>query len=423
MPIDREPAGGVQPLYPFRRTRLSLPTPLRLVVLGATGSIGRQTLDLVRRHPDRLQLAAVSCQGRVDELAALLAEVEAAQPDAPRPLIAVADAKARERAAAVPGWGHRLLGAGPHGLVEAVTEAQAPSCLVNGLVGAAGLGPTLAAAERGLRIALANKESLVVGGDLVARAVARGGAEVLPVDSEHAAIAQCLSGRDPAEVSRLVLTASGGPFRATPAARLAGVTLEQVLAHPTWRMGPKITVDSATLINKGLEVIEAHWLFGLPYDRIDVVVHPGSIVHSLVEFVDGALLAQLGTPDMRIPLQYAIAGEIHWPLAGGRLDLLGMGPLVFETPDLERFPCLRLAREAGLAGGTAPVVLNAANEIAVAALLAGRLRYVDIPGVIADTLARLPHGPVEDLSLALDADARARTEAAVLVDVRAAAGR
>jgi 1-deoxy-D-xylulose-5-phosphate reductoisomerase len=423
MPLDRDPAQVACPLYPFQRPRLSLPAPLRLVVLGATGSIGRQTLDLVKRHPDRLQLAAVSCHGRVDELAALLADVAAAQPDAPLPLIAVTDAQARERAAAVPDWGRRLLGAGPRGLIEAVTEAQNPSCLVNALVGAAGLGPTLAGAERGLRIALANKESLVVGGELVASAVARGGGEVLPVDSEHAAVAQCLSGRNPSEVARLVLTASGGPFRTTPAAELAAVTREQVLNHPTWRMGPKITVDSATLMNKGLEVIEAHWLFGVPYDRIEVAVHPGSIVHSLVEFVDGALLAQLGTPDMRIPLQYAIAGEIHWPLATGRLNLLDMGPLVFEAPDLERFPCLRLAREAGLAGGTAPVILNAANEIAVAALLAGRLRYVDIPGVVADTLARLPRGPVEDLSMALDADARARTEAAVQVDVRAAAGR
>lgn len=410
-------------LYPYRSPRQALPQPLRLVVLGATGSIGRQTLDLVCRHPDRLQLAAVSCRDRVDDLAAALAAVAAAQPDAPAPLIAVTDLKARERAAGRPGWRGRLLGGGPQGLVQAVTAAESPSCLVNGLVGAAGLEPTLAGAARGLRIALANKESLVVGGELVARAVAAGGAEVIPVDSEHAAIAQCLSGRDPGEVARLVLTASGGPFRTTPAADLARVSREQVLNHPTWRMGPKITVDSATLMNKGLEVIEAHYLFGLPYARIDVVVHPGSIVHSLVEFVDGALLAQLGTPDMRIPLQYAIAGEIHWPLGTGRLDLLEMGPLEFEAPDLERFPCLRLAREAGLAGGTAPVILNAANEIAVAALLAGRLRYVDLPGVIEDTLARLPRGPVEDLAAALDADARARTEAAVQVDARAAHGR
>lgn len=419
---DQPQSAPAAPLYPFRRPRLQLPCPLRLVLLGATGSIGRQTLDLVRRQPERLELAAVSCHGRVEELAAALAELAALQPWASPPLVAVCDADARERAARLPGWGPRLLAAGPAGLVEAVTAAQAPSCVVNGLVGAAGLAPTLAAAERGLRIALANKEALVVGGQLVAAAVARGGAELLPVDSEHAAIAQCLSGREPSEVARLVLTASGGPFRTTPAADLGQVTLEQVLAHPTWRMGPKITVDSATLMNKGLEVIEAHHLFGLPYGKIDVVVHPGSIIHSLVEFVDGALLAQLGTPDMRVPLQYAIAGEIHWPLDGGRLDLLRAGPLTFEAPDTDRFPCLRLARQAGQAGGTAPVVLNAANEVAVAALLAGRLRFADIPGVIADTLARLPRGPVPDLAAALDADARARMEAAVLVDARDAGG-
>ncbi|MBK7187451.1 MAG: 1-deoxy-D-xylulose-5-phosphate reductoisomerase, partial [bacterium] len=325
MSTERKPDAATGPLYPYRKPRLSLTEPLRLIVLGATGSIGVQTLDLVRRHPERLQVAAVSCRDRVDDLAAALAELAAVQPEAPLPLIAVWDPAARERAAAVPGWRGRLLAPGPRGLVEAVNAAESPSCLVNGLVGAAGLEPTLAGAARGLRIALANKESLVVGGELVARAVAAGGAELLPVDSEHAAIAQCLSGRDRAEVARLVLTASGGPFRTTPAADLARVTLEQVLAHPTWRMGPKITVDSATLMNKGLEVIEAHHLFGLAYDLIDVVVHPGSIVHSLVEFVDGAFLAQMGTPDMRIPLQYAIAGEIHWPLGGGRLDLLGVG--------------------------------------------------------------------------------------------------
>ncbi len=422
--MDREPQppAFTGALYPFRRPRLDLPRPLRLVLLGATGSIGRQTMDLVLRQPRQLELAAVSCHGRVEELAAALATIAAAQPWAPPPLVAIGDPAARERAARLPGWGPRLLSAGPAGLLEAVTGAPGASCLVNGLVGAAGLGPTLAAAGRGLRIALANKESLVVGGPLVAAAVSRGGAELLPVDSEHAAIAQCLSGRDPAEVARLVLTASGGPFRQTPAAELGRVSLEQVLAHPTWRMGPKITVDSATLMNKGLEVIEAHHLFGLPYDRIDVVVHPGSIVHSLVEFVDGALLAQLGTPDMRVPLQYAISGEIHWPLDGARLDLLRAGPLQFEAPDTDRFPCLRLAREAGVAGGTAPVILNAANEVAVAALLAGRLRFADIPGVIADTLARLPRGPVPDLDAALDADARARTEAAVQVDARAAGG-
>ncbi len=400
-------------LYPCGRPLLAMPDPLPLVVLGATGSIGRQTLDLVRRHPDRLQVAAVACRGSVDVLADELKALAAACPDHPLPLVAVTDEAARERAARALDLGDRLLPAGRAGLLEAVTAASGARCLVNGLVGAAGLEPTLAAADRGMRIALANKESLVVGGDLVAAAVRRGGAEILPVDSEHSAIAQCLSGRREDEVERLILTASGGPFRTTPAAELADVSLERVLDHPTWNMGPKITVDSATLMNKGLEVIEAHHLFGLPYDRIAVVVHPGSIVHSLVEFVDGALLAQLGTPDMRIPLQYAVAGERHWPLETGRLDLLAVGELRFEAPDTDRFPCLRLAREAGEQGGSAPIVLNAANEVAVAALLAGAINYADIPRIIAAVLADTAPAPVADLetALAVDADARARAQA------------
>jgi 1-deoxy-D-xylulose-5-phosphate reductoisomerase len=400
-------------LYPCGRPLLAMPDPLPLVVLGATGSIGRQTLDLVRRHPDRLQVAAVACRGSVDVLADELKALAAACPDHPLPLVAVTDEAARERAARALDLGDRLLPAGRAGLLEAVTAAPGARCLVNGLVGAAGLEPTLAAADRGMRIALANKESLVVGGDLVAAAVRRGGAEILPVDSEHSAIAQCLSGRREDEVERLILTASGGPFRTTPAAELADVSLERVLDHPTWNMGPKITVDSATLMNKGLEVIEAHHLFGLPYDRIAVVVHPGSIVHSLVEFVDGALLAQLGTPDMRIPLQYAVAGERHWPLETGRLDLLAVGELRFEAPDTDRFPCLRLAREAGEQGGSAPIVLNAANEVAVAALLAGAINYADIPRIIAAVLADTAPAPVADLetALAVDADARARAQA------------
>jgi len=397
-------------LYPCGRPLLSLPQPLPLVVLGVTGSIGRQTLDLVRRQPDRLRVAAVACHSRVDLLGAELAALAAACPDHAPPLVAVTQPKAHAEAAATLGLGDRLLPGGRVGLLEAVTASGDARCLVNGLVGAVGLEPTLAAAARGMRIALANKESLVVGGELVARAVAAGGAEILPVDSEHAAIAQCLSGRREDEIERLVLTASGGPFRTTPAAELAEVSLDQVLAHPTWNMGPKITVDSATLMNKGLEVIEAHHLFGLPYDRIAVVVHPGSIVHSLVEFVDGALLAQLGTPDMRIPLQYALAGERHWPLETGRLDLLAVGALHFEAPDTDRFPCLRLAREAGLAGGAAPIVLNAANEVAVEALLAGAIRYADIPGIIAAGLADTVPASVADLetALAVDAEARAR---------------
>jgi len=410
-------------LYPCGRPLLEFPSPLRLIVLGATGSIGTQTIDLVKRNPDKLQVVAVSCRSRVPELVDILAELAAACPDHQEPLVAVIDPAARATAAALPGIGERLLAAGTVGLLEAVTEADGAHCLVNGLVGAVGLEPTLAAAERGLRIALANKESLVVGGQLVVDAVRAGGAEVLPVDSEHAAIAQCLSGRSEEEIGRLILTASGGPFRETGTEDLAGVTLEQVLDHPTWNMGPKITVDSATLLNKGLEIIEAHFLFGLPYDRIDVVVHPGSIVHSMVEFVDGALLAQLGTPDMRIPLQYAISGEKHWPLEAGRVDLLKTGSLLFEDPDPVRFPCLRLAREAGMAGGSAPIVLNAANEVAVAALLDGRIRYVDIAHIIEDSLATETLAEVKDLATALAVDNQVRRTTAGLIDRRYTAGK
>jgi 1-deoxy-D-xylulose-5-phosphate reductoisomerase len=403
-------------LYPCGRELLTWPVPLRLVVLGATGSIGTQTLDLVARFPDRMQVAALSCRSQVEALAAQVRSLARLQPQAPPPLVAVTDPEAHRKAAAHPDLRSQLLPPGETSLVAAIEQAEQVHCVVNGLVGAVGLEPTLAAARRGLRIALANKESLVVGGDLVSAAVRTGGAEILPVDSEHAAIAQCLSGRRETEIGRLILTASGGPFRQTPAADLARVSLDQVLAHPTWEMGPKITVDSATLMNKGLEIIEAHHLFGVAYDQISVVVHPGSIVHSLVEFVDGAVLAQLGTPDMRIPLLYAISGEKHWPLATGRLDLVQTGSLHFEEPDPVRFPCLRLAEEAGRRGGTAPIVLNAANEVAVAALLAGRIRYVDIPRVVEDCLTALPAAPVTDLETALAVDHQARREADGHVD-------
>jgi len=409
-------------LYPCGRPLLEFPSPLRLIVLGATGSIGTQTLDLVKRNPDKLQVVAVSCRSRVGELAVLLEELAEACPAHAPPLVAVTDPGAHALATALPGIGNRLLAPGSRGLLEAVTEVSDAHCLVNGLVGAVGLEPTLAAAGRGLRIAMANKESLVIGGELVAEAVMAGGAEILPVDSEHAAIAQCLSGRREDEIERLILTASGGPFRETSSEDLARVTLEQVLNHPTWNMGPKITVDSATLMNKGFEIIEAHYLFGLSYDRIEVVVHPGSIVHSLVEFVDGALLAQLGTPDMRIPLLYAISGEKHWPLETGRLDLLETGALLFEAPDPVRFPCLRLAREAGLAGGAAPIVLNAANEVAVSALLDGRIGYGDIPHIIEDCLAAEAPVEVNDLASALAVDKQARRTANGHVDQRSSAG-
>jgi 1-deoxy-D-xylulose-5-phosphate reductoisomerase len=247
----------------------------------------------------------------------------------------------------------------------------------------------------------------------VRAAAAAGGAEVVPVDSEHSAIAQCLAGRLPDEIEGLTLTASGGPFRAFSAERLRAVTRDEVLAHPTWRMGPKVTVDSATLMNKGLEVIEAHHLFGPPYAAIGVAVHPESVIHSLVTFRDGAVMAQLGTPDMRVPLLYALAGESHWPLGTERLDLVALGVLRFEAPDLDRFPCLRLARHAGEAGGRAPIVLNAANEVAVAALLDGRLPFCGVAAVIERALAAVPGGRVDSLEEALAVDREARAAATV----------
>jgi len=394
------------PIYPYAGPRC-LPEPLSLVVLGATGSIGEQTLDLVRRFERRLTLSAVAVHRRWEDLARLLGDLT--------PLVAVCDPEARDAAARSGEFGNRLLP--DTGAADLVASAPA-DVVINGIVGAAGLPPTLAAAARGLRIALANKESLVVGGDLVRKAVEAGGAELLPVDSEHSALAQCLRGRRREDLERVILTASGGPFRELSAARLADVTIEEVLDHPTWNMGPKITVDSATLMNKGLEVIEAHHLFGLEYADIDVVVHPGSWIHSLVQLRDGALLAQLGTPDMRLPLLYAITGEERWALTGDRLDLLQVGELRFEAPDLQKFPCLQLARDAGEAGGTAPITLNAANEMAVAALLAGEIRYIDLPGVVAAALERLPARPVGDCEAAFAADEEARRVAAEVLKSR-----
>jgi len=390
-----------------------------IAILGSTGSIGRSTLDVLRAQPDRFFVTGLSAGRNTKSLADQVTEFR------PR-RVSVQDENARalltaalsERSAAGP---LPDILTGTEGAV-AVATAPDTALVVSAMVGVSGLVPTYRAILAGKDIALANKETLVAAGELMITAARTRNVRLLPVDSEHNAIFQCLQGDQIRYAKRIWLTASGGPFFRTPPEDFAAITPDVALRHPTWRMGPKITIDSATMMNKGLEVIEAHWLFGLPPDAIRVLIHPQSTIHSLVEFVDGAFLAQMGTPDMRIPLQYAIAGEIHWPLDGSRLDLLGAGPLVFEAPDTARFPCLKLAREAGLAGGTAPVILNAANEIAVAALLAGRLRYVDIPGVIADTLARLPHGPVLDLSAALDADARARTEAAVQVDARAAAG-
>jgi 1-deoxy-D-xylulose-5-phosphate reductoisomerase len=288
-------------------------------------------------------------------------------------------------------------------------------------VGSAGLGPTVATLGEGIDLALANKESLVVGGELVTQLAEATGATLIPVDSEHSALHQLIGAEQPGTVDRLILTASGGPFRGRTRAELEDVTVEAALAHPTWDMGGKITIDSATLMNKGLELIEAHHLFGTPYERIDVVVHPQSIVHSLVQLCDGATLAHLGYPDMRVPISYALHFPDRVDVPVAPLDLAAVGALTFEPVDDETFACLRLAREAAVAGGTAPCVLNAANEVAVHAFLAGRLRFLDIAAVIETALERLPAQPVRAFDSLYDADHEARSLAAELVSLRAAA--
>jgi 1-deoxy-D-xylulose-5-phosphate reductoisomerase len=295
--------------------------------------------------------------------------------------------------------------AGPEGLVALITES-ACDLVLNALVGSAGLGPTVAALGEGIDLALANKESLVVGGELVMALAEATGAQVIPVDSEHSALHQLIAGERPGAVDRLVLTASGGPFRGRT--DLEGVTAEEALAHPTWDMGGKITIDSATLMNKGLELIEAHHLFGVPYDGIDVVVHPQSIVHAVVHLNDGASLAHLGYPDMRVPISYALHHPERTDVPVPALDLVQVGALTFEAPDVESFPCLRLAREAAEAGGTAPCVLNAANEVAVHAFLRGELSFTGIARVIESTLAELPVRPVRHFADLYEADAEAR---------------
>jgi 1-deoxy-D-xylulose-5-phosphate reductoisomerase len=392
----------------------------RLLLLGSTGSIGTQALDVVERaDPDAFAVVGLAA-GRSWE--AVVAQ--ARQHGVPR--IALADADAAARAADA--WPEGEVLAGAEGLVRLVVEAGA-DLVLNALVGAAGLGPTVAALGEGIDLALANKESLVVGGELVMQLAEATGARVLPVDSEHSALWQLVEGESggaeaPAggprlgTIERLVLTASGGPFRGRSRDELADVGIEQALAHPTWAMGGKITIDSATLMNKGLEVIEAHHLFGTPYDRIDVVVHPQSIVHSYVTLCDGAALAHLGLPDMRAPIAFALHHPDRVPLPLEPLDLAAVGQLTFERPDLDAFPCLRLAGEAGEAGGTAPCVLNAANEIAVHAFLAGRIGFLDIPAIVEATLDALGSGPVRAFESLYDADRRAREHAETLVAAR-----
>jgi 1-deoxy-D-xylulose-5-phosphate reductoisomerase len=369
----------------------------KVVILGCTGSIGTQALEIVGRSDDLhvVGLAADSSWKPALEQAR----------EHGVPALALVDSDAAAEAKGV--WSGKVL-AGEDGIRELIDSSGA-DLVVNGIVGAAGLGPTIVALSEGIDVALANKESLVIGGELVTALAEATGARLLPVDSEHSALFQLIRAEAPGTVERMVITASGGPFRERE--DLDGVTPEEALAHPTWDMGGRVTVDSATLMNKGFEMIEAHHLFGVPYDQIDVVVHPQSIVHSLVHLNDGASLAHLGYPDMHLPISYAL----HFPERADTevpaLDLPATGKLTFESPDLERFPCLRLAREAGEAGGTAPCVLNAADEVAVAAFLDGRLRFTGIAAVVERMLAEIPAEPVshfEDL-FAVDAEARERS--------------
>ena len=346
----------------------------RIALLGATGSIGHQALDVISANPELTVCALASGSQPLGELAARL------------------------------GVEHVQVG----GDLTEILERSKPDLVLNAVVGFAGVGATLWALERGVTLALANKESLVAAGDLAVAAWKRGGGLLLPVDSEHSAVFQCLEGRAPDTVESLVLTASGGPFRNHSVADLESVSVQDALAHPTWSMGPKITVDSATLANKGLELIEAHYLFDLEYERIEVVVHPSSVVHALVRFRDGAALADLGYPDMRVPISFALTYPERRTTAVPALDLAAGLTLEFEAPDLERFPLLGLARDAGERGGTYPCAFNAANEVAVAAFLDGRIGYLEIAPLVEDALVGVGGAPARDVADLVEADAEAR---------------
>jgi 1-deoxy-D-xylulose-5-phosphate reductoisomerase len=349
----------------------------KIAILGATGSVGKSTLDLLERNPDRFGVTAVTAATNVEALADIARRTDA------RLAVVADESRYTELAELLVGTNCRAA-AGEEALLEAaVGDAE---LIIAAIVGCAGLRPVMAAVEAGKTVALANKEALVTAGALMTDAAAASGATLLPIDSEHNAIFQCLAGSRAEDVSKIILTASGGPFRTASAETIGAATPAQAVAHPNWSMGAKISVDSATLMNKGLELIEAHYLFGLPSDRLGVVIHPQSVIHSMVEFIDGSVLAQLGSPDMRIPIAYALAWPERMETPAQRLDLAEIARLDFEVPDLERFPALKLAREALESGGAAPVVLNAANEVAVASFLAGQLRFPDISRLVQEAL-------------------------------------
>jgi 1-deoxy-D-xylulose-5-phosphate reductoisomerase len=375
-------------------------SPQGLSILGATGSIGTQTLEVVRLFPDRFDVRALSCGANVELLAEQIREF---RPE----VVAVGTAeKARALREAV-GDLDVAVRVGEEGLCDVATRADVDA-VVAAVVGFAGLAPVLAALRADKKVALANKETMVVGGPLVRQVLDEGDGRLLPVDSEHSAIFQCLAGESERSVETVILTASGGPFRTRPADTFGDVTVDEALDHPNWSMGPKITIDSATMMNKGLEVIEARWLFDLDVDEIDVLVHPQSIVHSMVAFADGAVKAQLGVPDMKVPIQYALSYPDRWPAPHERLDWTELGRLDFEPPDTDKFPCLRLAYEALDAGGTAPAVLNAANEAAVALFLDENITFLDIPRAIERTLGRVSTTKTPTLDDLYAADEAAR---------------
>lgn len=375
----------------------------QLAILGATGSIGTSTLEIVDAYPQKFHV--VSLTGGKN-LALLAEQIRKYSPER----VAVITAEDAQQLRRLLGETEVEIGHGSEGLVACATHPQV-DVLVSAIVGAAGLIPTMAAIEAGKDIALANKETLVAGGSLVMQAVERNGVNIYPVDSEHSAIYQSLQGHRKADVRRLILTASGGPFRDSSLEQLAAVTPEQALAHPNWAMGPKITIDSATMMNKGLEVIEACWLFDLPAEQIDVHIHPQSIVHSMVEYVDGSLIAQMGIPDMKAPIAYALSAPERLPLPLPPLDLCQLGQLTFAQPDTSRFVCLELAYRALRLGGTVPAVLNAANEVAVEAFLDGKIGFIQIPQVIERTISRHQPLALDHIDTVLAADRWGRTEA------------
>jgi 1-deoxy-D-xylulose-5-phosphate reductoisomerase len=384
---------------------------MQVTVLGATGSVGLSTLDVIARHPDRYQVFALTAFSRIEALRQLCLLHR------PRYAVVAEQAQADILQAQLDADGvpvRVLVGEG--GLSEVAAHPEVDAVMA-AIVGAAGLRPTLSAAQAGKRVLLANKEALVMSGALFMQAVRESGAVLLPIDSEHNAIFQCMPGHYAdglAEVGvrRILLTASGGPFRDLPLDQMAAVTVEQACAHPNWSMGRKISVDSASMMNKGLELIEACWLFAAHPDQVEVVVHPQSVIHSMVDYVDGSVLAQLGNPDMRTPIAHALAWPERIDSGVSALDLLQVGRLDFQAPDLERFPCLHMARQAALAGGTAPTILNAANEVAVEAFLDGRIRFTEIASIIEHALSLKSSTPVQCLDDVLAADEQARRLAA-----------